>query len=57
MLYWLYHQLDQIPLRKLPFKKNAIGKLTINLVFVVVVVKHYRIVKFYKRNPRTFIHN
>ncbi len=55
MLYWFYYQLDQIPLRESPFKKNAIDKLTINLVFIVVVI-HYRI-EFYKRNPRTFIHN
>ncbi len=55
MLYWLYYQLDQIPLRKLPFKKNAIDKLTINLVFIVVIM-HCRF-EFYKRSPRTFIHN
>ena len=55
MLYWLYQQLFQTTLRKLPFKKNAIDEIAINLVFIVVVM-HYRI-EFYKRNPGTFIHN
>jgi hypothetical protein len=55
MFHWLYHQLYQTTLRKLPFKKNAIDKPAINLVFIVVIM-HYRI-DFYKRNPRTFIRN